>query len=108
MTEAEWLTHAARHPHAALLYVWDGHDTPPCRPPPDATYAQHVLEHVPHLAQHQQVSRVALWNPRTVRVPTREILSMEGSMGEPLSNADGKPPGGLACGSFGLSRGSSY
>ena len=66
MTEAEWLTHAARHPHAALLYVWDGHDTPPCRPPPDATYAQHVLEHVPHLAQHQQVSRVALWNPRTV------------------------------------------
>ena len=26
--------------------------------------------------------------------------------GEPLLNADGKPPGGLACGSFGLSRGS--
>jgi len=27
-------------------------------------------------------------------------------MGEPLLNADGKPPGGLACDSFGLSRGS--
>jgi len=31
---------------------------------------------------------------------------MEGSIGEPLSNGDGKPPGKLACGSFGLSRGS--
>ena len=30
---------------------------------------------------------------------------MEGSIGEPLLNADGNPPGGLACGSFGLSRG---
>jgi len=27
-------------------------------------------------------------------------------MGEPLSNADGKPPGGLACGLIALSRGS--
>ena len=27
---------------------------------------------------------------------------------ETLLNADGKPPGGLACGSFGLSRGSSW
>ena len=26
--------------------------------------------------------------------------------GQPLLNADGKPPGGLACGAFGLSRGS--
>ena len=31
---------------------------------------------------------------------------MEGSSGEPLLDADGEPPGGLACGSFGLSRGS--
>ena len=27
-------------------------------------------------------------------------------MGKPVLNADGKPPGGRACGSFGLSRGS--
>jgi len=31
---------------------------------------------------------------------------MEGSAGEPLLNADGRPPGGRACGSFGLSHGS--
>jgi hypothetical protein len=31
---------------------------------------------------------------------------MEGSIGEPLLNADGKPLGGLACDSVGLSRGS--
>lgn len=49
------LSHVARHPHAALLYVWDGHDTPPCRPTPEVAYAQQVLEHVPHLARHQQV-----------------------------------------------------
>ena len=44
--------------------------------------------------------------PRTVRVWTREIVSMEGSTGEPLLNADGQLSSGLACGSFGLSRGS--
>ena len=38
-----------------------------------------------------------------VRVRT---FQLEGLMGEPLLNADGKPPGGLAWGSFGLSRAS--
>ena len=33
-------------------------------------------------------------------------MSIEGFEGSPLWNADGKPPAGLACGSFGLSHGS--
>jgi len=37
---------------------------------------------------------------------TWDNVSMEGSIGKPLLNAHRKPPGGLACGSFGLSRGS--
>ena len=52
--------------------------------------------------------RVALWKPshRTLACGTRDIVSIEGSAGEPLLNADGKPHAGRACGSFGLSRGS--
>ena len=34
--------------------------------------------------------------PRTARESTWENVSIEGSIGEPLFNADGKPPSGLA------------
>jgi len=44
---------------------------------------------------------------REVRVCTRDQnVLIEGSIGEALMNADGKPAAGLACGSFGMSRGS--
>ena len=51
-----------------------------------------------------QVRAEFLWNTSDVRVSSRGIVSIEGSAGEPLLNADGEPTGGLACGSFGLSR----
>jgi hypothetical protein len=49
------MTSAGLHPHATVVYVWDGTDTPPRGPLPSDPYTQHLLEHVPHLAQHQRV-----------------------------------------------------
>ena len=50
-----------------------------------------------------------LWGfgtPRTARMCTRDNVSRGGSFWKPLLNADGKPPGERALGSFGLSCGS--
>jgi len=53
--------------------------------------------------------RAALWNIPLAPFAYQlgKSFKSEGSMGEALVSADGKSPDGLACGSFGQSRGSS-
>ena len=60
-------------------------------------------EYVPvRIRRGWRVSEWPFGKPRT------DHVSIEGSLGEPLLNYDEEPPGGLACASFGLSRGSFY
>jgi hypothetical protein len=74
-----------------------------CTPPAALPRCVRVCARAFDCARHQSG---LIKTPRTVRVKKEAYVAMEGLIARPVLNADGKPPGGLAWGAFGLSRGS--